>query len=101
MEDNYSISVNATKQQIIDFKGSLLWADMLRELSFWAEGFDAESDTVVDRIAKENLSTPAALTLIGSIDGRKKAVAYFSQILDIFLSTLEGGKDDTKYNETE
>ena len=95
------IEVSATKAQIEEFRESLLWKDICRELDFWAEGFGKEEETVVDRVASDNLSTAATLTLIGSIDGRKKAVAYFKQILDVFLNILEEKEDDSGPNETE
>lgn len=94
MDEDYSIKVNATKSQVEDFKSSILWQDICRELDFWAEGFNNEQDSIVDRIASENLSTPATLTLLGSIDGRKKAVSYFKNILDIFLEILESNKGE-------
>jgi hypothetical protein len=101
MEENYSIEVNATKGQIEDFKESVLWQDICRELNFWAEGFKGEEDSIVDRIASDNLSTPATLTLLGSIDGRKKAVTYFKQILDVFLNVLEEKENDSERERTE
>ena len=101
MKDNYAVEINATIHQIEEFKNSILWSDICRELDFWAEGFNQEDISVVDKIATENLSTAAALTLIGSIDGRKKAVAYFKQILDVFLNILEEKEDDTRRNETD
>ena len=101
MEENYSIEVNATKGQIESFKGSVLWQDICRELDFWADGFKGEEESIVDRIASENLSTPATLTLLGSIDGRKKAVTYFKQILDVFLNVLEEKENDSKRERTE
>lgn len=101
MGQEYQITINSTKHQIEEFKESILWADICRELDFWIEGFEGEKDTVVDRIASENLSTAAALTLVGSIDGRKKAVEYFKQILYVFISILEEKEDDSRHNETD
>ena len=37
MED-YEVQVNATKNQIEEFKESVLWQDIKRELDFWVEG---------------------------------------------------------------
>lgn len=101
MEEDYGIEVNATKGQIEDLKSSIIWQDICHELDFWVEGFDKEKESIVDRIALENLSTPATLTLLGSIDGRKKAVVYFKNILDVFLNVLEEKKDDSGRNEAE
>jgi len=94
MSEDYSIKVNATKEQIKELKSSTIWKDICRELDFWTEGFDKEGDSIVARIASENLSTPAALTLLGSIDGRKSAVRYFKNILDVFLDVIESRKEE-------
>jgi hypothetical protein len=97
----YEIKVNATRAQIERLKESLVWKDICNELDFWAEGFNSEEDSIVDRIATENLSTPATLTLLGSIDGRKKAVLYFKSILDIFLTIIEERENDSRCNKAE
>jgi hypothetical protein len=96
MEEDFGISVNATKDQIEEFKESLLWKDICNELDFWSEGFAREHDSIVDEASTKNPSTAAVLMHLGDINGRKKAVAYFKQILDIFLNALEDRKDDTK-----
>ncbi len=97
----YEVRVNATRAQIERLKESLVWKDICNELDFWAEGFNSEEDSIVDRIATENLSTPATLTLLGSIDGRKKAVQYFKNILDVFITILEEKENDSRRNKAE
>lgn len=89
MQDDYGVTVNATKAQIEDFKESVLWTDICRELDFWVEGFNREADSIVDRVKAENLSTAATLTWIGNLDGRKRTVEYVKQILDVFLNIIE------------
>ena len=101
MDEDYSITINATRGQIEDLKNSIIWQDICRELDFWAEGFNNEEDSIVDRIASENLSTPATLTLLGSIDGRKKAVTYLKNILDVFLDVLREKENDSERERTE
>ena len=95
------IQINATKGQIEELKESIIWQDICRELDFWTEGFNNEEGSIVDRIASENLSTPATLTLLGSIDGRKKAVIYFKNILDVFLNVLEEKENDSERERAE
>ena len=101
MDEDYSITINATKGQIEDLKNSIIWQDICRELDFWIEGFNNEENSIVDRIASENLSTPATLTLLGSIDGRKKAVTYLKNILDVFLDVLREKENDSERERTE
>lgn len=101
MEEQAGISVNSTKGQIEDFKDSILWQDICRELDFWSEGFAREQDSIVDNAASNNPSTASVLLHLGDINGRKKAVAYFKQILDVFLDVLEDKKNDTERERTE
>ena len=101
MDDLGEVTINATGDQIKEFKESILWQDITRELNFWAEGFDKEQDAIVDNAATENPSTAAVLLHYGDINGRKKAVAYFGGILDVFLDILEAKKDDTRHNKTD
>lgn len=101
MEEKGGVVVNATKVQIEEFKDSILWSDITRELNFWAEGFDREKDSIVDDAAENNPSTAAVLLHLGDINGRKKAVKYFEQILDVFLDVLEANKDDNRRDETD
>ena len=86
------ITVNATKGQIEDFKESILWQDITRELDFWLEGFAKEQDSITDDARSNNPSTASVLLHLGDINGRKKAVAYFKQILDVFIDVLEDKK---------
>ena len=95
------VEVNSTKAQIRRFKKSILWDDITKELDFWAEGFAMERDAIVDNAASENPSTAAVLLHLGDINGRKKAVAYFKQILDVFIDVLEVSKDGTRRDETD
>ena len=94
MEDE--IRITSTKDQITDFKESLLWADMQRELNMWKVGFEGEYSSVVDDAATSNPSTASVLLHMGDINGRSKAVDYMLSIPDIFLQILEDHKDDSK-----
>lgn len=99
MTEDQGIAVNATRGQIEEFKESILWQDICRELDFWSEGFAREQDAIIDNAVSDNPSTATVLLHYGSINGRKKAVAYFKQILDVFLDVLESKKDDTELDE--
>ncbi|MCK4828113.1 hypothetical protein KA005_70945 [bacterium] len=83
------IDINATKDQIEEFKDSILWSDMVRELNSWKEGFNGEMMSIVDNSADENPSTASILLHMGDLNGRQKAVDYIISILDVFLSILE------------
>jgi hypothetical protein len=93
------MKVNATRGQIEDFKESVLWNDMIRELTAWKEGFNREMLSIVDDAASENSSTASILLHMGDLNGRQKAVDYFLSILDVFLNALEIEKEDKEAKE--
>ena len=87
-----TVVVNSTRVQIEEFKESILWADIVRELESWAEGFRREQDGIVDESATTNPSTASVLMHMGDLNGRQKAVQYFVGILDIFLDVKNESK---------
>ncbi len=93
---NNEVIINATIDQIKDFKESLLWADMQNELSTWKTGFEQELLSISDSAADENPSTAAVLIHLGDVSGRTKTVNYLLSLPDIFLQILEEKKDDIK-----
>lgn len=93
-EQEFGIVVNSTKSQIEDFKGSILWQDITRELSIWSEGFNEEMKNIVDEAESKNPSTASVLLHLGDLNGRIKAVAYMLNILDVFIDVLNTKKDD-------
>ena len=101
MEEDYDVRVYATKTQIEEFKDSVLWQDICRELDFWAEGLIHEKESLPEKIVRENLSTAASLILYASTDERKAAIKYFKRIPDVFLEILEAKKDDSTRKRTD
>lgn len=84
-----TIEVNATRDQLEDFKESVLWADIVRELEAWQRGFNEEMMSIVDEAAGNNPSTAAVLLHMGDLNGRQKAVDSFLSIPDVFLQYIE------------
>ena len=83
------MDINATKDQIEEFKSSILWSDIVKELESWKEGFNDEMASIVDNSVDENPSTATVLLHMGDLNGRQKTVDYMISILDVFLSILE------------
>ena len=96
MAKKEQIIANSTKGEIESIKGSIFWSDVEREMEFWKEGFLSELGSMADKTIDENLSTAAALTHMGDLNGRIKAVDYLLSLPDIFLQILEDQKNDTK-----
>jgi len=87
------IKIYSTRDQIKDFKDSVLWKDIKRELRSWRKGFDIELKGMVDDIAdNQNISTASVLTHLGDLNGRVKAIDYLLSVPDIFLQILEEEK---------
>lgn len=93
--------VNATKTAVEEFKESILWADIVRELENWRLGFQMEMMSIPDRSADENLSTASILMHMGDINGRVKAVDYMLTILDVFTDVLGDKKEEQDEPEEE
>ena len=93
------VIVNATKDQIKEFKESILWNDIKRELEMWKDGCKGEySLTVGDSIT----SGANILTHLGDIHGREMSIDYFLSILDVFLAVLKDkDKNEDKEEEVE
>ena len=95
------VEICATKDQIEDFKVSVLWKDIVTELLAWKEGFTREMQSIVDDAARDNPSTASVLLHMGDLNGRQKAVDYFLSMPDVFLQILEGKKDGSGRNKTD
>jgi len=87
-----SINIRATKDQILDLKESVLWADIVNELAIWKQGFNDEMMSIVDNAADTNPSTASVLLHMGDLNGRQKAVDYLLSLPDVFLQILEDRK---------
>ena len=83
------IELRTTRDQVEEFKESILWADITEELNSWKEGFERELKAIVEDAAANNPSTASVLMHLGDLNGRLKAVDYMLSIPDVFLSLLE------------
>lgn len=101
MTDIKEVLVRATRDQIIDFKESILWKDMKRELGIWKRGCTREYDEVISNTVNGSENTASTLMLLGDIHGRKKTIDYLIAMPDVFLQILEDRKDDSGRNETD
>lgn len=87
------MQVRATVGDLEEFKESIVWKDILRELDAWRKGFEIEQSAIVDNAQSENPSTASVLMHLGDINGRTKAVEYMKMIPDIFIQMLKDEKD--------
>lgn len=95
------VVVNATKDQVLDFIESVLWKDIINELSTWKDGFDVELKSMVEEAAINNPSTASVLLHMGDLNGRMKAVEYILQIPELFLSILEDKENELRRDKTD
>jgi len=83
------IEIKSTKSQLEDFKESIIWYDLVKELEAWKKGFEMELKSIVDGAASSNPSTASVLLHLGDLNGRIKAVDYLLSLPDVFISLLE------------
>lgn len=94
------IRVRVTKGDLEEFKNSILWKDIRRELISWKKGFDSELKSIVDNAATTNPSSATVLMHIGDINGRVKTVNYLLSIPDVFIGILESEEDKSRDEQT-
>ena len=90
------VRVRVTKGDIEEFKKSILWKDMRRELMAWKKGFNAELGSIVDNAATTNPSSATVLMHIGDINGRMKTVDYMLSLPDVFIGILESEESKSR-----
>jgi len=88
------IEIRASKEALEEFKKSIIWADIVRELESWKQGFRLEQESIVSEAESTNPSTASVLLHMGDISGRMKAVDYMLTLPDVFISYLETKKED-------
>ena len=91
------VEVYSSKGDLREFKKSVIWKDIRRELASWKKGFRMERDGIVDDAESKNPSTASVLLHMGDINGRTKAVDYMLSIPDIFIQILEGQENDSRH----
>jgi len=96
MTDANEILVRATIDQITDFKESMLWKDIKRELAMWKKRFQSEYDEVVGDCINGGKESASVLTHLGDLHGRGAAIDYLLQLPDVFLQILEDQKTEEK-----
>ena len=90
------IKVNSSVNELKDFKKSIIWADIVRELRSWKEGFKREQASIVDDAATTNPTTASVLLHMGDLNGRQKAVDYLLNLPDIFINIIESQQKENE-----
>ena len=90
------IKVNSSKNELKEFKKSIIWADIVRELKSWKEGFKREQSSIVDDAATANPSTASVLLHMGDLNGRQKAVDYLLSLPDIFINIIDSQQKENE-----
>lgn len=98
MEDTKEVIVNATRDQIEEFKASILWDDFKRELVMWKEMCKDEYGQVVG----DSITSGAnILTHLGDIHGREMTIDYLLSLPDVFLQILDDKDKEEIENESQ
>lgn len=96
-------TIRTTVSEIESFKESTLWLDIQDELHDLADRAQLEYDLVGEPHSDDDgykviPNSSETLIHLGDIKGRRKAVSYFLNILDIFLQILEDKKNDSEHS---
>lgn len=95
-KDQLDVKIDATMEQVKQFKGSILWRDIERELKRWLEMFEPHNSMAIDLCIEGKMSGSATLTSMAEVRGREKAINYILAMPDVFLDILEERKDDSR-----
>jgi hypothetical protein len=101
MIDTKEVLIRSSRVQLEDFKNSIIWKDMKRELLMWKRAFKKEYKDVVRDCLDGKENPVSAQTHLGELYGRESAIEYILQIPDIFLQILEDNKDGLRHNKTD
>jgi hypothetical protein len=86
------MKLRVTKDSIEEFKDSVLWKDMKRELGVWKKMAGDELISLA-----QGCSGIEDLTQVARIGGRIEAINYMLEMPDIFLQEI----NDARRNETD
>ncbi len=101
MTDDMEVRIHATKIQIEDFKDSLLWQDIKRELKVWQTAAGQEYGQVIGNVIAGNSEIENSDMHLGSLYGREKTVEFLLSLPDMFLQILEEKKDESRRDTTD
>ena len=93
-------TIRSLKDEVEEFKESMIWADFVDELNDLSERTRVEYELVGEPHTDDSghliiPNTSETLIHLGEIKGKRKAVAYFLSLPEILLQILEDKKDDT------
>jgi len=83
------MKLRATKDSIEEFKNSVLWKDMKRELGVWKK---MAGDELI--FLAQGCSDIEDLTQVARIGGRIEAINYMLEMPDIFLQEINDARRD-------
>jgi hypothetical protein len=101
MKDAKDVLIRATKEQILEFKESILWKDMKREMAIWRRQFERETLNVIDDMIEGEKESLSCMAHLASIHGRGRAIDFMIALPDTFLSILQMQKEDKQPKERE
>ena len=83
------MKLRTTKDSIEEFKGSILWKDIKRELGIWKKMAGDELISLA-----QGCSGIEDLTQVARIGGRIEAINYMLEMPDIFLQEINDARRD-------
>ncbi len=101
MTDDMEVRIHATRVQIEDFKESLLWQDIKREMKVWQGAAGREYAQVIGNIIAGDSEIENSDMHLGSLYGREKTVEFLLSLPDMFLQILEEKEDDSRLESTD
>lgn len=95
------MTIKSTKAQLEEFKESFIWSDIKDELTQLDRLAQLEYDIVGEPHKNDSGSlvipnSSETLIHLGDIKGRRKAVKYFLDIIDVLIDAVTQQQEDKK-----
>lgn len=96
MADKSAVLIRATRGQIEDFKASILWKDIKRELGVWKTGAKNEYSQVVGNVIAGESGLENSDMHLGSLYGREMTIDFLLGLPDMFLEILKEKSNESR-----
>ena len=89
-----AVKINSSLEDLEIFIKSDVWMDIKRELKIWQKAANIEINSIVSDAESSNPSTASVLLHLGDLNGRKKAIDFFLQMVDMFIQIKTKEKEE-------
>ena len=91
--DEMGVEIGATKLQIEEFRRSIIWNDIKRELDKWKSGASQEYSRVIGDVISGGSGIENPDMYLGNLYGREATINFMLSLPNMFLEILKDKED--------